>query len=306
MKLRVAIIQLNSILRQPTQNITKIHNLISSKPNFKNVDLIVLPEMSITGYYFKSSQDITPYLESTNSFGPSLNFARDLSRKYNCFTVIGYPESDNSKIYNSCATFNRTGKLIHNYRKTFLYETDEVWGCEENPNKGFPATKLKFKDDEEDVIVNFGICMDLNPYKFEAPFHAFEFGSSCLNQKARLIICPMNWLTNESPSLHKEIQETKRCEMAKELEAKMKLDNSPNVTNLNYWILRFYPYLQDELTWLKDDDKVHVLIANRVGVEDDIVYGGSSCTLKFNDGENYLSSVLGQCKEDILIHDIDV
>ncbi|KAI5951562.1 NTA1 [Candida jiufengensis] len=350
MKLKVAIVQINSILGSPKQNITKIQNLLSSKlpSSSSSLDLIVLSELAITGYNFKSSTHIKPYLESPTNYGTSLNFAKSLSLKYKCFTIIGYPEINVEKatetIYNSCAVFDRKGELIYNYRKTFLYETDEVWGSSENPNKNFEPIILNFDNTEDSssskldnnlnksIISNIGICMDLNPYKFEAPFNKFEFSSSCYNNRSKLIICPMAWLSpnspsikkqedQESPTLQKLSSEQYQSHLVKEAQ-EIKLPNEPNYETINYWILRFFPFLKHPYSyypkWFSQNEKINVLICNRIGKEDSIIYGGSSCILQFNNSHEIEDSIdssnssvevlnpLCQSVEGIIVQDIDL
>ncbi|KAI3404397.2 NTA1 [Candida oxycetoniae] len=288
MKLKVAIIQINSLLGQPQQNIKKVQSLLSniSNNNSRFADLVVFSELALTGYNFSSSLHIKPHLESITNYGVSLNFAKNLSIVHQCFTVIGYPEIFNGKIYNSAALFNRNGELIHNYRKTFLYETDEVWGCNENPVKGFPAIDVDFSrsNDKTPMLVttNFGICMDLNPYKFEADFNEFEFSCSCYSSRSRLIICPMAWLSPKSPSTNTELTEEEKIAECKQIELP---SNEPCQSTINYWILRFFPFLTHKNSfmpkWWNKSDKVTVICCNRVGKEKDIVYGGSSCILQF-------------------------
>lgn len=41
--------------------------------------------------------------------------------------------------------------------------------------------------------------MDINPYKFEAPWNAFEFAVHVLEVRANLVILSMAWLTREDP-----------------------------------------------------------------------------------------------------------
>lgn len=335
MKLKVALVQVNPIIGQVQLNISKINGLIS-KNITTPIDLIVLPELGVTGYNFSSSNAIKPYLESYdnktgNNF--SLTLAKSISEKYNCFTVIGYPESSSNLIYNSCALFNRQGELIHNYRKTFLYETDEVWGCTEGDERGFKSIEVDFASgtatpvslwdrfvhgkpaNDTTLRVNFGICMDLNPYKFEAPFNEFEFSSACYNQHANLIICPMAWLNPKSPSINKEIPLEERVKIANET----KLEPGPEVSTVNYWILRFFPYLSHKYSYQpKWFTKSNVICCNRVGVEGDIIFGGSSSILEFNNSGNYSDdsidqsnqsvNVLGslsQCEEGVLVKEIE-
>ncbi|RLV95755.1 amidase [Spathaspora sp. JA1] len=316
MKLTVALVQFNPIIGRTQQNISKINQLL--KTITTPVDLVVLPELAITGYNFSSPNTIAPYLESSSvvdKYGPSLTFASELSKTHNCFTVIGYPETSSNLTYNSCAMFNRNGQLIHNYRKTFLYETDEIWGANENKHKGFQGIEVDFGENSS-TKVNFGICMDLNPYQFKAPFNDYEFSSSCYNQRSQLIICPMAWLSPKSPSIIKSIELADRVELATTL----KLPNLPNQETINYWILRFFPYISHKYSFMPKwfSKPVNVLCCNRVGVEEDIVYGGSSSIIQFNNNGEYNDefnqnnksvNVLGslsEIQEGILIKEIEI
>ena len=67
--------------------------------------------------------------------------------------------------------------------------------------------------------------MDINPYRFEAPFTDFEFASHVLESGSRLVVLPMAWLT--------------LLEQA-ELDA---IAGAPEMNTFNYWIQRFWPLI---------------------------------------------------------------
>jgi protein N-terminal amidase len=81
--------------------------------------------------------------------------------KYNCVVTAGYPEKvdvrakwpASPEYYNSAITVNADGETVANYRKTFLYTTDETWALE---GKGFYSGKIDGLGN-----VAMGICMDL-------------------------------------------------------------------------------------------------------------------------------------------------
>jgi protein N-terminal amidase len=92
--------------------------------------------LTFPGYNFKSLEQITPYLELTAS-GVTWLWAKDTARKYNCYVTVGYPEktsrvsgSASLQYYNSAVTVSPDGKTVANYRKSFLYYTDETWAAE--------------------------------------------------------------------------------------------------------------------------------------------------------------------------------
>lgn len=89
------------------------------------------------GYNFRSLQHISPFLEPTAAGITSL-WARTTALKHNCVVTAGYPEKVDvspkwpagPEYYNSAITVNAEGETIANYRKSFLYYTDETWALE--------------------------------------------------------------------------------------------------------------------------------------------------------------------------------
>lgn len=346
MKLRVACVQYNPIIGELEKNKLKIKSLLAkiSSP----IDLIVLPELSITGYNFKDKQHIEPYLDRSiptegSKLGSSRSFGQELLKLYKCFTVIGYPQLVQEKIYNSCSLIDPLGQEIYDYHKTFLYDADEAWGCSENPDKSFAPVDVEIN--HEKVRINFGICMDLNPYKFEAPFNKFEFALSCYENQSKLIICPMAWLSPFSPSIKSEMLSLEKLQLATELEQKhftnqqsyqinaLESDNiplescksieeftplKPDYSTINYHILRLFPFLNHKYNMLPKYGKVNVITCNRIGIESDVVYGGSSSMFTFdpaepgNDEINYLNpsvnlkGYLSQGLEGVLYRELDI
>lgn len=87
-------------------------------------------------------QDIIPFLEHSGSGITSL-WARTVALKYNCYVTVGYPEKvdvspmwpTGPEYYDSAIVVNGDGETVANYRKSFLFYTDETWALE--GNKGF-------------------------------------------------------------------------------------------------------------------------------------------------------------------------
>jgi protein N-terminal amidase len=90
-----------------------------------------------TGYNFKSLKEITPYLEPTTAGITSL-WARTTALKYECVVTVGYPEKvditahwpTSPEYYNSAIVVDPDGNTIANYRKSFLFYSDETWALE--------------------------------------------------------------------------------------------------------------------------------------------------------------------------------
>ena len=49
----------------------------------------------------------------------------------------------------------------------------------------------------KNIKLGIGICMDINPYEFEAPFDKMEFANHCLDKDVDLIVFLTNWTDSE-------------------------------------------------------------------------------------------------------------
>lgn len=91
----------------------------------------------LAGYDFKSLREIAPFLEPSGS-GISSLWARTTALRHNTTVVVGYPEKvdvapswpTSPEYYNSAIVVDQDGQTIANYRKSFLYRTDETWALE--------------------------------------------------------------------------------------------------------------------------------------------------------------------------------
>ncbi|PWY99725.1 carbon-nitrogen hydrolase, partial [Testicularia cyperi] len=290
------------------------------------VDLLVLPELALTGYVFRDHADIEPLLEVP---GPvttlhhqmpqgrsSLEFAADLARTLHCYVVVGFPERVNADeaatrpydarptnvrdegppprsfhAYNSAALFDATGKLLHVFRKHFLYEDDKRWASQ---GPGFETIQLPGLG-----TVCVAICMDLNPFEFETSFEACELASFCVEQDVDLLIVPMAWLL---PS-----DETSDAASAVSGPAK------PSLSTINYWALRCLPFFDPTQSNAKasgqssDAKPKYLLTANRTGTEGKSTFAGSSCVLQMKPNERpLLLESLGTREEGLLIVDLPI
>ncbi|PGH18260.1 hypothetical protein AJ79_00599 [Helicocarpus griseus UAMH5409] len=194
--------------------------------------------------------------------------------------------------FNSALLVSPTGTTLYNYQKRFLYYTDEPWASEGRNGKGFFHLPLSSSTASTTTASNhtssptasaavtiptaIGICMDINPYKFQAPWHLCEFATHVLSSGAKLVLLPMAWLTLLSP-----------------LELELLADR-PDLDTFKYWIMRFLPVIErgcvngeGEGNW---GDGIIIVFANRVGEERDgfriggegdgvARYAGSSCVV---------------------------
>ncbi|EHK42963.1 hypothetical protein TRIATDRAFT_300958, partial [Trichoderma atroviride IMI 206040] len=253
---------------------------VLSKANPEDLDILVLPEMAFSGYNFKSLQDISPFLEPSGSGITSL-WARTMALKYNCTVLAGYPEKvdvspnwpTGPEYYNSAIVVNGDGETIANYRKAFLYYTDESWALE--GSRGFYDGYIPGLGN---TAIGFG--MDMNPYKFEAPWHAFEFAFHILEVESNLVIVTMSWMTRED-----------RRHFSR-------MPNEPDMDTLTYWITRLEPLIRSN-----NEDEIIVVFCNRTGTEDEVTYAGTSAVIGIQEGEVNVYGLLGRGEKDLLVID---
>ncbi|EEA24392.1 hypothetical protein EYB25_004476 [Talaromyces marneffei] len=277
-------------------------HFVDGKPGIEELhpDILVLPEMAFSGYNFPSLEAITPYLEYQGK-GPSALWAQRTARRLKCKVCVGYPEiyrnpevssvngtnenglvTSPAKLYNSLVVVDEAGQVIHNYRKRFLYYTDDSWASEGEAEWSFKS--LEFHTGMSDVDTTaaaiqpqttrksiqipttFGICMDINPYKFEAPWDAYEFAHRVLDSQSHLVILSAAWLTTDADSLA------------------LKTGELPDMDTFNYWLRRFWPLIEQKINYgdrqlegfdSSTETKVIIVFANRTGMED----GGPGCVI---------------------------
>lgn len=154
--------------------------------------------------------------------------------------------------YNSTVTISPSGEILHHYRKSFLYYTDETWASEGAGPHTLPHSPAQACLRLPDLgMVGFGICMDINPHKFTAPLTAYEFANRMLDETATLVVVSMAWLTRLLPE---ELEEG---------------GAEPDMETVAYWLERFRPLLQRE-----EGEGVTVVFANRCGSEGSTIHGG--------------------------------
>jgi protein N-terminal amidase len=174
--------------------------------------------------------------------GPTARWACRTAKRLQCKVCVGYPEVENiesnestasrvvsiENCFNSLLVVDENGEVVLNYRKRFLYYTDEAWASEGEVN-GFRTLGLKSSTLGliHRVPTSFGICMDINPYRFEAPYTAWEFANQVLESQSQLVLLPMAWLTSSTKTHLLELGST-----------------TPDMHTFNYWIGRFWPLIE--------------------------------------------------------------
>lgn len=291
--MKLAALQFDPKLGQVGINIARADAILAASPP-KYVDLLVLPELAFTGYNHTSAS-IASLLEPTAK-GVSTEWAIATAAKFDCLVTVGYPErcTDGPELlaYNSTVTVDQHGKVTAHYRKTHLYYTDESW-AKEGPEKWL-VTDLPFHkhaDTGQTVLkAAFGICMDLNPYQFTAPWDAYEFCTAAIEGQAQILVLSMAWLSSLPAE---ELRE---------------LPLEPDHSTFSYWINRLMPFLET-------DNEVVIICANRAGeeygknpcgqLEEGVRYAGTSWIGKISNGRVSVWGMLGRLEEGLLVADLE-
>lgn len=131
--MKIACLQFSPEVGQLRTNIAKANALIDdavAAQRTANLDWLLLPELALTGYNFPSLEAIGPFLEPTAA-GASTKWAIEVAQRLRCHVTVGYPEAaSDGRRFNSAVTVSPAGEVLANYRKTFLYYTDETWAHE--------------------------------------------------------------------------------------------------------------------------------------------------------------------------------
>ncbi len=127
----------------------------------EGADLIVCPEMALSGYVWSSREEIAPFVEA--AAGPSFEMLRQCAIKLQATIVCGIAEVAGDTLYNSAITVSAEGALVSCYRKNLLFEQDETWAQ--------PGRERALLQVPRVGLLCPAICMDLNDDEFALYIH---------------------------------------------------------------------------------------------------------------------------------------
>ena len=127
--LKLALLHLTAAHKQPEANRQQLFELFR-KAGDAGAQLVLAPEMAISGYSFAGREDIAPFTETIN--GPTLSGLAEIVRTYGIFGCIGLAERDaqTNIFYNSAVVLDPQGKMACRYRKI---NAEHRWACPGNP-----------------------------------------------------------------------------------------------------------------------------------------------------------------------------
>ncbi|MCX7909655.1 MAG: carbon-nitrogen hydrolase [Ignavibacteria bacterium] len=172
--MRVAAIQFSPFFKEIDKNFDYIYN----KSKEVEADLICFPELSLSGYFFLTREELLPFTIDFRS--EIIARIQEISTSLNKIILFGFPEKSNGKIFNSCAILFPEKKFSCVYRKTHLFYRERF--VFDPGDTGF------FVVDFSPMNINLGtmICYD---WRFPEAARALAL------QGADIIACPSNLVT---------------------------------------------------------------------------------------------------------------
>lgn len=117
--MKVGFYQFRPLFGRPEQNCKKILSALENA----EADLIVLPELALSGYYFKDKTESLQYAEDPEN-SVVINSIIDLAKQKNMHIVLGFAEKQGAQCFNSSALIGPTG-IEHIYRKVHLFNEEK-------------------------------------------------------------------------------------------------------------------------------------------------------------------------------------
>jgi predicted amidohydrolase len=165
---KIGLFQYSPVWENKAESIEKIKNIAH---NVSKIDLLIFPEMTLTGFTMKSNKF------TENLDGPSYHFFSAFAKEKKCAVMYGLVEKGKRKNFNTLVHLNNQGKIISSYRKVhpFSYSKENIFY-----GKGKETVITKVKG----IKVGLSICYDL---RFPELYRFYS------KDKVQLIIDIANW-----------------------------------------------------------------------------------------------------------------
>lgn len=170
---KVACIQMDIRLKNKSYNLDHASQLIC-EAHGNDANLVILPELFSTGYFFDSRQDVLSYGEPVPG-GRTTDTLLQLAKQYSLYLTASFIEQDQYNLYNTAVLVGPDG-FIGKYRKLHLCGDEIFWF--EPGNLGLPVFHTSIGK------ISLLICLD--------GFYP-ETYRICALQKADIICIPTNW-----------------------------------------------------------------------------------------------------------------
>jgi len=103
----------------PKCNLEKVEDSLAGV----EADIIVLPELAFTGYFFEDRKELYELAEDVSD-SPTLCALTRLCKSNAFYLIVGFAERSNDQLYNSALVIGPSG-VLHCYRKLHLFNTEK-------------------------------------------------------------------------------------------------------------------------------------------------------------------------------------
>jgi len=119
--MRVGYYQYHPEFGAPKRNLEKVEDSLAGV----DADIIVLPELAFTGYFFEGRDELKELAEDVSE-SPTIHRLSKLCKGNTFYLVVGFAERCKERLYNTALVIGPTG-LLHRYRKLHLFNTEKEY-----------------------------------------------------------------------------------------------------------------------------------------------------------------------------------
>lgn len=144
--MKIGFFQFSPVFGKPQENLTIIEKSIDDS---NDIELLVFPELALTGYTFEDSEEA--YSLSEEVGGTLTERLINIARKKDIKMAVGFLEREGKHLYNSSLLLGKDG-IIGVYRKVHLFREEKA--IFKAGNNGFPVF------DVDKAKVGLLVCFD--------------------------------------------------------------------------------------------------------------------------------------------------
>lgn len=119
--MRVGYFQYHPEFGAPKRNLEKVEDSLAGV----DADIIVLPELAFTGYFFEDREELKKLAEVVSE-SPTVHSLSRLCKDNAFYLVAGFAEQYKEQLYNTALVIGPSG-LLHRYRKLHLFNTEKEY-----------------------------------------------------------------------------------------------------------------------------------------------------------------------------------
>ncbi len=167
--MKIGLVQYNPVWENKIENMKIIDSMMDN--DFKNVDLLIFPEMTLTGFTMKAEK----FCEDLH--GESVNYFSELAQKFRTKILVGFILKEGDEFYNVLAYINEKAEIESIYKKTHPFS--------------YSSENKHYKRGEEAVATKIGhwstglaVCYDL---RFPELYRNYA------KLKSELVVTIANW-----------------------------------------------------------------------------------------------------------------